>query len=108
MRFEMEHPTDPDVTAAYGFDRTVDYFCTIEAKDKVIDDYDRLTDPENNLVGILRVLHRHGFIVDECSPEAALTHLRHIMSVDEIEDDDDVKRAAEVILNVRGAVRQAE
>ena len=108
MRFEMEHPSEPDTTAAYGFDRTVEYFCTVERKDKVIEDYDRLTDPENNLVEILKVLYKHGFIEDECSPEMALNHLRHVMSADEIEDDDDVKRAAEVILNVRGAVQQAE
>jgi len=65
MRFEMGHPTDPDVSAAYGFDRTVEYFCTVERKGKVIEDYDRLTGPENNLVGILRVLYKHSFIEDE-------------------------------------------
>lgn len=97
MRHPIQHPTQPQNRAVFGFDHVLGWFVDVEVKGRIVESYagapGQLT---STLAGALRCLVRHGFL-DNDSIAAAQQQLAHVADLDEI-DDEDTRRAAEVLL----------
>ena len=99
MRFDLAHPVRPRMTVSYGWDEHLGWWAEVRGPGRN-DTYDELTTPGTTPSGVLQVLLRHGFITEDHLRTAADALAE--MLVEEIEDAD-VRRAAEVIQNLRTA-----
>lgn len=105
MQFRLKHPSAPEFSAMYGYDRALGFFCTVFKKNRVLAEYDALHGPQNEAQGILDLLCEHGFIEDPASIGLAMQLLPHADrdELSKMEGDPDVVRAARIILNLRKA-----
>jgi hypothetical protein len=106
MRFTVKHPTNQDLSAVVGHDKTaIRWFIEVREKGKLIDEYDGLTAEEpSTLQGVLDRLVTNGFfgINGKDAVKEALAFLP-IMSIEEMPGKD-VRRAAEVIQKLKEGV----
>lgn len=99
MRFEIEHPTEANVTADYGWDHAVEFFVTVYAADGAVTTYDRLQRGYTHLDGALRFLAKHGFFsIDEL--EEALSRMGNELA-DEVPKR--LRACAKVVMNLKRA-----
>lgn len=103
MRFDVQHPSDPTVRAEVGLDHAVGFFITTYKGRRVVRQYDALHRGYNGLPGLLAALVAHGFFTED-DVLLARQELAH-RGAGEVEDRD-VRRAAEVIENLRAAAAE--
>jgi len=97
LRYHIEHPTNPKVTAAYGWDPFLKFFAQIYRGQRPAEAYDATIPGYSDLAGALAFLGRHGFY-DHWHVEAAHQQLRHT----ELEDlGPEIKVAAEILINFK-------
>ena len=101
MRAKVKHPSDAQLAAVVGFNRTkVGFFAEVRQGGKLIEEYDSLTSDQTTLRGVFQVLIKHGFISQDDLTEA-IGFLAE-MSAEKIQDDG-VRRAAEVLEKLKSA-----
>jgi hypothetical protein len=101
MRFTIDHPTEPSLTATYGHDPVVRFFLVVERAGRLVRDYDAFDPFYDGMPTLLAELVRFGFLSPE---DVALGHqaLAHHAVVTGVADPG-VRRAATVILGLREA-----
>jgi len=102
MRFHVTHPTDPQVTADYGWDHAIGFFVVIRRGRRIIEDYDCLANGYEHLNGVLNALIRNDFF-DICDVVEAMLGLQHAAPEDL---DPGLRFVGEIISNLRSAADQ--
>jgi hypothetical protein len=100
VRFELEHPNEDYVKAVYGHDKVIGFFVEVQVRDKPLLAYDSTRSGYRHLQGAVDLLTEADFftVVDVANAHQWLRYLMH-----EEVPDEDTRRAAEVIENMRKA-----
>lgn len=100
MRFKIDHPTEPGVSAKYGWSRGIGWFVQVWRGARLVEDYDDLVPGHSTLAGVLRVLSCHGFF-----PAVAVGEAEQLLQVADVEDIEPgpVRLVAEVFFNLKMA-----
>jgi len=101
VRAELRHRGDPDIIAIYGFDkRVLGWFVEVRHRGRLVVEYPVPGDRRPGTVaGIFMVLTEWDILTHDAIREAT-NWLGIINDLDEIEDED-VRRAAQVIIKLR-------
>jgi len=99
MRYELQHPDEERVQAAYGWDRAIGFFVQVERDGEVVEEYDALHPGYDDLKGAIPFLVEHEFFDEDDVFEAM--DLMKIMISDEMEGS--MRVCAEVIENFKSA-----
>ena len=103
MRYELQHPNDPSVSAAYGFDPFLHFWVEVRRSGHQVASYDALDAPgeRSSVAGVLRVLIGQKFFSDDELWEAKQLS-QHFEDASELEKaSEGVMIALTVLLNLR-------
>lgn len=103
MRFTISHPSEPRTRALYGHDHTdLGFWCEVRHRGRLLGAYDGLRVPggQTSIQGVLDLLVEHGVLGPDDIYQA-MAELPHRTAADI--PDQDVRRAATVIENLRSA-----
>jgi hypothetical protein len=103
VRFELEHPDEPGVKAVYDHDRMIGFFVEIRVHEKPLLAYDNTRSGYRQLQGAINLLVEAEFFSRE---DVADAHQWLRCLVHEEMPDEDTRRAAEVIENLRRAAAE--
>ena len=104
MRFEIRHPTRAAWLAVYGHNPTLGWFCTLYQDRRIVVAYSARTAPRNRMAGVLWLHVHHGYF--EAGSVAQAYDLLQVVDCLEDIEDHDIRRAAEVIQNLKKAGNQ--
>ncbi len=99
MRYKINHPTDPQITAAYGWDHAIGFFVMVYRGGQIIEDYDVMAEEYEPLNGVLHVMIRHEFF-DICDVLNAFYDQANALPEDL---EPDLRLVGEVISNLQAA-----
>ncbi|MDX9724268.1 MAG: hypothetical protein RBU37_26205 [Myxococcota bacterium] len=102
MRYHIDHPTDPEISADYGWDQSIGFFVMVRRRQRILEDYDVMTEGYDHLDGVIKILIRHEFF-DICEVIDAMYDLAHGLPEDLAPE---LRFVGDVICNLRAAADQ--
>jgi len=100
MRFFIQHPSNSNLRASYGWDHAVGWFLTVESDGEVEAEYDQRLNPEMlQLAEVLEKFLLHGFFNREDLEEA----LKQMQSMEYNEMEPALAKIVDVVSNLKQA-----